>query len=61
MNSYTVTVKITMLEHYDVDAETPEDAAENWQDGQFIGSDDSCLDAEAIRVRRGSTTVWSKP
>jgi hypothetical protein len=50
MKTYNVTVKVSLLEFYKVEADTPEDALENWSDGQFLGSDDTHLDAEPLNA-----------
>jgi predicted RNase H-like HicB family nuclease len=51
MKTYTVTVKISLLEFYEVKAETPEEAMENWDDGVFLYSDDTFLDAKSLKVK----------
>ena len=51
MKAYTVTVKVSLLEFYKVEAATPEEAMENWQDGDFLGSDDTHLDAEPLKAK----------
>ena len=50
MKTYTVTVKVSLLEFYEVEAVTPDEAMENWQDGLFLGSDDTHLDAEPLKA-----------
>jgi len=51
MKTYTVTVKVSVLEFYRVEAETTEEAMENWQDGVFVDSDDTHLDAEPLKAK----------
>jgi len=51
MKTYTVTVKVSLLEFYKVEAETPEEAMDNWQDGVFLNSDDTHLDATPLKAK----------
>ena len=60
MPSYTVAVKVKLIEFYRVEADSPAEAAENRQEGSFIASDDSHLDAEPVKVTQGPTTVWRR-
>lgn len=48
MRTYTVTVKVTLLEYYEVEAATADDALANWRDGWSLGTGDSHLDAEPL-------------
>ncbi len=57
MNTYTVTVKISLLEYYRVETATPEYAMEDWQEGTFLGSDDTHLDAEPLRAKLHAPTA----
>ena len=57
MNTYTVTVRVSLLEYYRVEAATPEDAMENWQEGSFLGSDDTHLDAEPLKAKLHASTT----
>ena len=50
MKTYTVTVKVSLLEFYKVEAETAEEAIENWQDGVFLSSNDTHLDAAPLKA-----------
>lgn len=54
MTTYTVTVKVSVLEFYRVEASTIEEALENWQDGVFLSSDDSHLDAEPLKAEENA-------
>jgi hypothetical protein len=51
MKTYTVTVKVSLLEFYKVEAETAEEAMENWQDGVFLNSDDTHLEATPLKAK----------
>lgn len=53
MRSYTVTVKVTLLEYYEVEAATADDALTNWRDGRCLGTGDAHLDAESLTVEAG--------
>ena len=55
MKTYTVTVKVSLLEFYEVDADTPEEALENWDDGLFLGSDDTHLDAKSLKAEEDAS------
>jgi len=55
MKTYTVTVKISLIEFYKVEAESPEEAMENWQDGVFLHSDDTHLDAEPLKAKEAAS------
>jgi hypothetical protein len=50
INSQTKTYLVYVIErvlvHYEVEADNARAAAENWQDGEFIGRDDEALDTE---------------
>jgi hypothetical protein len=51
MKTYIVTVEVRTVDLYKVEADTPDDAMELWQDGELIRQDFSKMDAEAIDVR----------
>ncbi len=51
MKTFRVTVKVSLLEFYKVEAATADKALEEWQDGSFLGSDDTHLDAEPLSAR----------
>lgn len=53
MKTYTVTVKVTLLEYYEVEAATADDALANWRDGRCLGTGDSHLDAEPLIAEAG--------
>ena len=61
MKTYTVTVKVSLLEFYEVEAETREEALENWSDGVFVGSDDSHLDAEPLKAKEMAPSSRRRP
>lgn len=50
MPTYTVTIRVSLLEHYEIEAATSEDALNNWRDGRFLSTDDTHLDAEPLRA-----------
>lgn len=50
MPTYTVTIRVSLLEHYEIEAATSEDALSNWRDGRFLSTDDTHLDAEPLRA-----------
>jgi hypothetical protein len=50
MKTYIVTVKVQMLEHYEVEAETPDEAMDLWQEGKFLGADDAHLESEPLKA-----------
>ena len=50
MKKYRVTVKQTILEFYEVRAETAAEAKEYWMEGDFLGSDDTHLDSQPLKV-----------
>jgi hypothetical protein len=50
MKTYIVTVKVQTIELYQVDAETPDEAMELWQDGQFVREDLARLEAEPLKA-----------
>ena len=55
MKTYIVTVQVHMLEYYEVEAETADEAMDLWQDGKFVGSDDSGLEAEPLEAKAKGT------
>jgi hypothetical protein len=69
--TYLVYVIERTLAHYQVEAEDARTAAENWQDGEFIGRVDETLDTEgpcSVRERRPdgtsfklSKSLWEPP
>jgi hypothetical protein len=62
MKTYHVTVIERALARYEVEAENAGTAAENWQDGEFIGRDDEALDTEgpsSVRERQPDGS-WRK-
>ena len=61
MKTYTVTVKVSVLEFYEVEAETREEALDNWSDGVFVGSDDSHLDAEPLKAKEMAPSSRRRP
>jgi hypothetical protein len=50
MKTYIVTVKVQTIELYEVDAETPDEAMELWQDGKFMREDLARLEAEPLKA-----------
>jgi hypothetical protein len=48
LKTYLVTVEVRTVEVYQVEAKTPEDAMENWQDGELLKQDFSRLEAEPV-------------
>lgn len=60
--TYRVTVIERTLAFYEVEAEDPRAAAENWSDGEFHDRDDAVLDTEgptSVRERQADGT-WRK-
>lgn len=55
MKTYTVTVKVSLIEFYEVEAESPEEAMENWQDGVLLDSDDTHRDAEPLNAKEAAS------
>jgi len=51
MPHYIVIVKAAMLEEYLVEADTDEQALEDYSFGTFLGSDDTNLEVEPVSVR----------
>jgi hypothetical protein len=51
MKTYIVTVEVRTIDLYEVEAETPEDAMDLWQDGKLLRQDLSKMEAEAIDAR----------
>jgi len=57
--TYRVAVIERALAYYDVEAESPRDAAENWQDGEFFDRDDEAIESEGpcnVRKRQPDGT-----
>jgi hypothetical protein len=50
--TYRVAVIERALAYYEVEAQSPRDAAENWQDGAFYDRDDEALDSEGPTIVR---------
>lgn len=50
MKTYIVAVKHTVLDYYEVAAESADEAMEIWMEGSFLHTDDAYLEAEAIRA-----------
>jgi hypothetical protein len=50
MKTYIVTVKVQTIELYEVEAETPDEAIELWQDGKLLQQDLMRLESEPVRV-----------
>jgi hypothetical protein len=48
MKTYRVKVAIRILEIYEVEAENPDDAAANWEDGKLIHTSDEALETEIL-------------
>jgi hypothetical protein len=51
MEAYIVTVRVHILEYYEVDAETADEAMDLWQDGKFVGANDYHLEAEPLNAK----------
>jgi hypothetical protein len=56
MNVYIVTVKVTLLEYYEVEAATPEEALESWRGGNLLGTDDTYLETEPLKAEEVTST-----
>lgn len=50
MKTYIVTVRVSLLEYFEVEATSPEEAFENWRYGQFLESGDAYLDTQPLRA-----------
>jgi hypothetical protein len=50
MKTYRVKVIIRILEFYEVEADSPEEAEEDYTFGRFLGSDEEALDNEVVGV-----------
>ncbi len=64
LKTYRVTVIERALAHYEVKADDAGTAAENWQDGEFIGRDDEALDTEgpcSVREQQPDGTFLKLP
>jgi hypothetical protein len=51
MRKYHVKVAVQVLQIYEVEAEDPETAAEDWAFGRFLGADDEALENTVLSVR----------
>jgi hypothetical protein len=51
MKTYIVTVQVHTIERYEVEAETPDEAMENWQDGAFVEDRFSRVEAEPLSAK----------
>ena len=51
MKTYIVTVQVRTIELYEVEAETPDEAMELWQDGELLRQDFSRLEAEPLSAQ----------
>jgi hypothetical protein len=51
MKKYRVKVAVRILEVYEVDAENPETASEDWFGGNLIHTSDEALDSEILSVK----------
>ena len=50
MPKFNVTVKVTHLEYWEVEADNAEEAEENYGDGECTGTGDSNIDSEVVGV-----------
>jgi hypothetical protein len=50
MKTYIVTVKIQTIDLYEVEAETPDEAMELWQDGKLLQHAFARVEAEPLRA-----------
>ena len=50
MKTYRVTVRVQMLEFYEVRARNKEEALEYWAEGRFLGCDDETLATEPVKA-----------
>ena len=48
LKTYIVTVQVHAIELYEVEANSPDEAEELWQDGKFIREEFSRLEAEPL-------------
>lgn len=51
MKKYHVKVAVQILEIYEVEAENPETAAEDWGCGNLLGADDEALESTVLSVQ----------
>lgn len=51
MRKYHVTVAVQILEIYEIEAEDPETASDDWSFGKLIHSDDEALDSTVLSVK----------
>jgi hypothetical protein len=56
MAKYIVTVEITSVDEYEVEANTPEEAMDDWQHGRFLGSEERNFEAEPVSAMLITTT-----
>jgi hypothetical protein len=52
MPKFDVKVAVRILEIYEVEAASEEEARENWADGDLVHTSDGALDSEVLSVRR---------
>jgi hypothetical protein len=52
MKRYRVKVAVKTLELYEVEADTPEDAADGWGLGRLLDADDEALESEVLSVEQ---------
>jgi hypothetical protein len=50
MKTYIVTVKVQTIELYEVEAETPDEAMELWQDGELLQQAFARVEAEPLQA-----------
>lgn len=50
MKTYNVTVRVSLLEYYEVEAASSEEALENWRYGQFLESGNEYLDTQPLHA-----------
>jgi hypothetical protein len=56
MKTYIVTVQVHAIELYEVEAESPDEAMELWQDGELLRQDFSRLEAEPLSAQEKGET-----
>lgn len=50
MKKYIVSVRTSVIEYYEVEAASADDAMQTWQEGRFLHTDDANLDAVPLRA-----------
>ncbi len=50
MKTYRVTVKVQMLEFYEVRARNEKEALEYWAEGRLLGCNDEALASEPVKA-----------